>query len=61
MRFYVNPYDLLAVIARLSASTNTTEQFKGMSSMIIDVIYQINLSTTETFKNYFLQQNVLIS
>ena len=47
MRFYVNPSNLLFFIAGLSTSTNTTEEFKGylqltVSSMMIDVIYQIS-------------------
>lgn len=36
MRFYVNPSNLLFFIARLSTSTNTTEEFKGYLNYVVN-------------------------
>ena len=64
MRFYVNASNLLSFIARLGTSTNTTEEFNGYLDYIVKdyrcntsnfpgVVFSINLSISETYKDYF--------
>ena len=64
MRFYVNASNLLSFIARLGTSTNTTEEFNGYLDYTVNdyrcntsnfpgVVFSINLSISETYKDYF--------